>query len=316
MKTGCIYRIWRGDMSYVGQTLQDPATRIRAHFTQGGCPRLSNAIQKHGADEFQHEILEADIPADALDEREIYWIQHFNSVSPNGYNLTYGGESGLRSIETRDKISEANKGRFPSEETLQKLSASLKGKPKSPEHRRKLSEANLGKCQPDSAVQRTAEANRGKRRSPETRQKISDGKKGQPSPLKGKPISEEHKQKISEAQKGKPRSPETRQKISEGQKGKSPWNKGRLLSESHRRKLSEARKGKRLSATHKRKISLAKTGKPSPLKGRTLSEAHKRKIAKALHRSMSEARQRKPGWNRANPDVKKSSPLQLYLFED
>ncbi len=79
MKTGCIYRIWRGDMSYVGQTLQNPQTRIRAHFKQGGCPRLSNAIRKYGADAFQHEILEADIPADALSEREIYWIQHFNS---------------------------------------------------------------------------------------------------------------------------------------------------------------------------------------------------------------------------------------------
>ena len=79
MKIGYIYRIWRGDMSYVGQTRQDPETRIRAHFKQGGCPRLSNAIRKYGADAFQHEILEADIPADALSEREIYWIQHFNS---------------------------------------------------------------------------------------------------------------------------------------------------------------------------------------------------------------------------------------------
>lgn len=178
MKTGCIYRIWREDMSYIGQTRQDLQTRIRAHFKQGGCPRLDNAIRKHGADEFQHEILEADIPADALSEREIYWIQHFNSVSPNGYNLTHGGEGGSPSEETRHKISEANKGRLPSEATLRKLSASLKGKPKSAEHRRKLSEANLGKWQPDSAVQRTAEANRGKRLSAETRRKISDANKG------------------------------------------------------------------------------------------------------------------------------------------
>ena len=203
MKTGCIYRIWRDDISYIGQTLHDPKTRIRAHLRQAGSRHLGNAIRKYGVDEFQSEILEADIPADALSEREIYWIQHFNSVSPNGYNLTHGGEGGSPSEETRAKISAANKCRFPSEETLRKLSASLKGKPKSAEHRRKISEANLGKWQPDSAVRRTAEANRGKRHSAETRRKIS------------------------EAQKGKRLSAETRRKISAANKGKLPWNKGK-----------------------------------------------------------------------------------------
>ena len=51
MKTGCIYRIWRGDMSYIGQTRQDLQTRIRAYFRQGGSPRLDNAIRKYGAAE-------------------------------------------------------------------------------------------------------------------------------------------------------------------------------------------------------------------------------------------------------------------------
>lgn len=229
MKTGSIYRIWRDDMSYIGQTRQDPQTRIRAHFKQGGSPRLDNAIRKYGADAFQYEILEADIPVDALSEREIYWIKHFNSVSPNGYNLTHGGEGGSPSEETRYKISEANKSKIISEATLRKLSESLKGKPKSAEHRRKLSEANLGKWQPDSAVERTAAANRG--RSPWN---------------KGKSLSAEHKRKLSEAGKGKPRSAETRRKISESKKG-------RPLSAEHKRKIA---------AAHRRRMLKMRQGSP------------------------------------------------------
>ena len=282
MKTGCIYRIWRGDMSYIGQTLGNPQARIQVHFKQEGSVRLGNAIRKYGVDEFRYEILETDIPADALSEREIYWIQHFNSVSPNGYNLTYGGEGGIPSAETRDKISEANKGRLPSEATLRKLSASLKGKPKSAEHRRKISEANKGKWQPDRAVQMTAEANRGRQ-----------------GWNKGKPLSEEHKRKIAEAKKGKPHSAKHRQKLSEANKGKPPWNKGKTLSEATRRKLSEARKGK-----------------PSPLKGKILSAQHRQKIAEAQRRRMYRVRKDKSIWEKDKLGENESSHLQLLLFED
>ena len=265
MKTGCIYRIWRGDMSYIGQTRQDPQTRIRAHFKQGGSPRLDNAIRKYGADEFQYEILEADIPADALSEREIYWIQHFNSVSPNGYNLTHGGEGGTPSLETRYKISEAHKSKIISEATRRKLSESLKGKPKSAEHRRKISEANLGKWQPDSAVRRTAEANR------------------------GKPLSAEHRRKLSEANKGKSPSAETRRKISKALKGRSPWNKGKPHSAETRRKISEIKKGKPsplrgrpLSVEHKQKIAAIHRRRIAKLQQGTAVE---RKDSLSLHES-------------------------------
>ena len=282
MKTGCIYRIWRGDMSYIGQTLGDPQTRIRVHFRQEGSLRLANAIRKHGVDEFRYEILETDILADALSEREIYWIKHFNSVAPNGYNLTHGGEGGTPSAETRAKISEANKGRLPSEATLEKLSKSLTGKPKSTEHRRKISEANKGKWQPPYAVQLTAEANRGRQ-----------------GWNKGKPLSEEHKQKIAEAKKGKPHSAEHRRKLSEANRGKPPWNKGKTLSKPTRQKLSKAKKGK-----------------PSPLKGKPLPAKHRRKIAEAHRRRMYQVRQGKSLWDKSELGENESSPLQLLLFEE
>ena len=47
-------------------------------------------IQKYGANNFWFEILEKQV--ENYNEREKYWIQYYNSLSPNGYNLMSGGE--------------------------------------------------------------------------------------------------------------------------------------------------------------------------------------------------------------------------------
>lgn len=46
------------------------------------------AINKYGKDKFYYEILEENI--EDYDEREAYWIQFYNSVAPNGYNILTG----------------------------------------------------------------------------------------------------------------------------------------------------------------------------------------------------------------------------------
>lgn len=47
---------------------------------------LSDAICEYGPDSFKIETLET-IPEHSADEREAYWIDMFNSVVPNGYNV-------------------------------------------------------------------------------------------------------------------------------------------------------------------------------------------------------------------------------------
>ena len=55
-----------------------------------------NAIRKYGFQDFVFQIIEDDITSnDLLNEREKYWINHYNSYY-DGYNSTLGGESGLR----------------------------------------------------------------------------------------------------------------------------------------------------------------------------------------------------------------------------
>lgn len=50
---------------------------------------LQNAWNKYGEDNFRFEIIEC-CPLDNIDEREIYWINTFNSIK-DGYNLCDGG---------------------------------------------------------------------------------------------------------------------------------------------------------------------------------------------------------------------------------
>ena len=266
-KTGVVYRIYhKASMkSYIGKSVEFDK-RLRQHLgARSNTPALCNAIKKYGVDAFCVEILEFAAPEAWLSKLEILHIRFFNSKTPNGYNLTDGGEGSMGmkiSEETRQK----KKGRTPwnkgktgvqahSPETRRKISESLKGintwmtgKKHSPETRRKLSEANTGKKHSQDAREkmkgRTAwnkgktgiyspetrrklsEANTGKKHSPATRQKISDAQKGRKH-------SQDAREKISDAlkgntwNKGKPRSPETRKKISESMKGKNTWMKGK-----------------------------------------------------------------------------------------
>jgi len=82
---------------------------------------LHNSIQKHGWGKFKKEIIIDDVPEEDLNNLEISYIEMENTLAPNGYNLTLGGEgkSGFRpSKESREKMKqsairrEANRDQF------------------------------------------------------------------------------------------------------------------------------------------------------------------------------------------------------------
>jgi group I intron endonuclease len=203
---------------YVGQT-NNISKRQRDHLRDaqnGHESLLCRGIRKYGQDNFEFKVIE-ECQDESANEREKYWIDHFDSFN-SGYNQTTGGDHFKHSEETKRKIGNFFKGKKlseehkkkvaafftgkkrppPSEETLKKRSESLKGKntkPKSEEHKRKLSEAKKGK-------------------------KLSEEQKKRLAELR-KPISEETRKKISEAGKGRIVSEETKRKISEAQKGRS-----------------------------------------------------------------------------------------------
>ena len=90
---GIIYKITSpSNKVYIGQTINTLKARIKHHKqNSSNCTLLKRAINKYG-DEMVYEILET-VQNESLDEREIHWIKYYNSLAPNGYNCSTGGNS-------------------------------------------------------------------------------------------------------------------------------------------------------------------------------------------------------------------------------
>lgn len=108
---------------------------------------LLKAIKKYGKANFTRDILNKTSTFERAFENEKYLIQMYNTLLPNGYNLspTGGlGAIGQFSEETKEKIRLANIGKKISEETREKLRKSHLGIKPSIESRKKMSEAAKG----------------------------------------------------------------------------------------------------------------------------------------------------------------------------
>lgn len=74
---------------YVGQS-KDAIKRFDAHLRATDGTLLHQAILTYGRENFDIEILEKQI--ENFNEREQFWIEKLNTLYPNGYNMTKGGE--------------------------------------------------------------------------------------------------------------------------------------------------------------------------------------------------------------------------------
>ena len=175
-----IYKIYfpTSKKYYIGQTI---AFEKRMHQHIEAESVVGRAMRKH--DDWQISILHTVKTKAQANLVEIEEIRNYNSVSPNGYNLTHGGEGGICSEETKAKISASMKGRHLSEETKSKL----RGRVHSEEAKVKM---------------------KGRVCSEETRAK-----------LRGRRFSKEHRAKIGAKLYGRRHSEETRAKMSASQKG-------------------------------------------------------------------------------------------------
>jgi len=83
---------------YIGETkCKDVSRRWNQHKQtieiNKGCPALRDAVKKYGIDNFEFSVLIICFDDDRF-KHEIEYIKKYNSVAPNGYNLTNGGEGG------------------------------------------------------------------------------------------------------------------------------------------------------------------------------------------------------------------------------
>ncbi len=93
---------------YVGQTTaKNPLKYIQGHFKsakRGNEKLLYAAIRKHGAENFNFEIIWHCPDKVSLDISEDSFINFFDTIAPNGYNLKGGGSRGKHSDISRGNI--------------------------------------------------------------------------------------------------------------------------------------------------------------------------------------------------------------------
>lgn len=89
---------------------------------------LSRAIRKYGANNFDVIILEQNIPDNLIEEREIYWIDFYQTYY-KGYNQTKGGLGGHHyekfSEEQIDSIIDMIKNKIPFNEISETFNISI-----------------------------------------------------------------------------------------------------------------------------------------------------------------------------------------------
>lgn len=176
--------------SYIGQTHFSLEQRKRSHINEGRNDNLyfHNALKKYGYEKFNWSIIESCENKEELDEMEFHYIKQYNTISPNGYNLTYGGEG--------------SHGRKLSNETKEKIRKSLKGKNRSKESIEKQSKTQLGRIPWNKGLNKESNISL-MVISEKTKYNYNSGKTKCNLPnRKGVKFTEEHKQKIRLSQIG------------------------------------------------------------------------------------------------------------------
>ena len=130
MNQGTIYAIYNKETGkyYIGQTICDLNKRWKEHLYQSNrmnAAPLYKSMRKYGVDKFNIRVIEECVE-NTLDERETYWIGHYNAYS-NGYNQTTGAGGQYRiSDELKNRISDTMTGVEKTPEHIENIRKGLK----------------------------------------------------------------------------------------------------------------------------------------------------------------------------------------------
>lgn len=192
---------------YIGQTVCLISKRWKEHRCSTKNTPLYSAMRKHGTDNFKIEVICTAIKPEHLNELEQYFIKLYDCLVPNGYNLTTGGDSTFsRSEHTKNLQSLAAQGHKVSQETRDKISKSLMGRPG----------ARRGTKHTDEARQKISAVQIGRKASEETKKKMS----------------ETHKKRLALNSERTLAQLEVLKRLKEQNTGRVPWNKGLKLKKS------------------------------------------------------------------------------------
>lgn len=144
---------------YVGQTKNTVALRWRYHIYRAKLDLrvIYCAIRKYGINCFSVEEIDTAESLTELNTKEIFHVSRLNTLVPNGYNLTGGGEGKIISELTREKLSKTSFGRRHTQKAKDLISLANKGKKHTEETRKlmRLAQGGLVKKRISPPVLRT-----------------------------------------------------------------------------------------------------------------------------------------------------------------
>lgn len=125
---------------YIGQTVRSLQERMAEHVRHNGTA-FDKALSKYGLEAFDIEQIDSASNMEELNAKEIEWIDFYDCMVPNGYNMCEGGGNTKgfhHSEESKRKMSEMKTasffgsdnpfyGKTHSESAKQKMSAKRKG---------------------------------------------------------------------------------------------------------------------------------------------------------------------------------------------
>jgi group I intron endonuclease len=229
-----LYRITSpSSKQYIGITSKSVNIRWSIHVAEakaGSQTALHRAIRKYGAHVFLKEILVIG-DYDYVKNLEPKAIEVFGTFTPDGYNLTRGGDGVVGRIvtqEQREAIRVATTKRMLDESQRENLRQKNLGKKMPEDVKKKISES-LKKT-----FQKKPHQSKGVKLSDERKKRISLFLTGN-AYTKGKKLSDEHKKKLSDIGKNRVFSDEHRERLSKAQSG-------RRYSEEVRANMSKAAK--------------------------------------------------------------------------
>jgi group I intron endonuclease len=140
---GIIYKITNkiNGKVYIGQTAgKNPNRRIKTHYRKStSIDLVYKAFLKYGESNLETEIICSTNSLENLNFLEQYFINYYNSIVPNGYNIKHGGEQGGKCSDyLKEKISKLAKERY------QKYGSPMKGIKFTKEHCDNLSKVRKG----------------------------------------------------------------------------------------------------------------------------------------------------------------------------
>jgi group I intron endonuclease len=154
-------------MLYIGITTKSVEARWKRHLAWSNWSKpysLHHAIKDFGVNNFLIDTIATASSLKELKDLEKKFIQQYDSLKPNGYNMTRGGQ-GVSGYKFTDEVRKV-------------MSDKAKCRPSiSPETRLKLSLSRIGKAMPREGVEKARAARIGQIRSFEQKLSMSQGRR-------------------------------------------------------------------------------------------------------------------------------------------